>query len=112
MEKENIMDQTIKTLAGELKQGLVEIFGNRLKGVYLFGSCAREEQQAESDIDVIIVLDQIEHYASEVDRSGLLISNLSLKFDRSISRVFIPYNDWQHRDTPFLINAREEAIPV
>lgn len=106
------MDQAIKTLASELKPGLVEIFGNRLKGAYLFGSYARGEQQIESDVDVIIVLDQIEHYSSEVDRSGPLISNLSLKFGRSISRVFISHNDWQHRETPFLINAREEAIPV
>jgi predicted nucleotidyltransferase len=108
----NISDRVLKTLLGELKKGLLQTYGTRLKGVYLFGSYARGEQRSESDVDVLIVLDCLDHYAVEVDRSGELISKLSLKYGLSISRVFVSEADWRHRETPFLINAREEAIPV
>ena len=37
------MPNHIKKILRELKQGLVEIYGDQLKAVYLFGSFARGE---------------------------------------------------------------------
>ena len=101
----------LKELLTELRLGLEIIYGRRLKGLYLFGSYARGEQQNDSDVDILVVLDQIEHYAGEVDRSGQLASDISLKYGVSVSRVFVAENDWrQKRDSFFLDNVREEAI--
>jgi predicted nucleotidyltransferase len=36
------MPNNIKRILRELKKGLVEIYGDQLKAVYLFGSFARE----------------------------------------------------------------------
>ena len=95
----------------ELKAGLVRIYGPRLKGVYLYGSYARQEQHRESDMDVLVVLDQFANcYGNEIDRTGYLVSDLSLKYGVSISRVFVTERDWQMRHTSFLDNVREEAI--
>ena len=104
------MSETIRAILAELKAGLSQLYRDQLKGVYLYGSYARGEQDAESDVDVLIVLRQIGHYGAEVDRSGRLISTLSLKHGVSISRVFVSEQDWSNRVTPFLENAREEAI--
>src|SRR6266571_102908 len=106
------MPDKIKHLLIELKAGLMEIYGSRLEGLYLYGSYARGDEEPGSDVDVLILLDRIDHYTLEIDRTSELISNLSLKFGRSISRLFLSENDWKHRDTPFLANAREEAIPA
>lgn len=97
-------------LLGDLRNGLSTIYGNRLSGVYLFGSHARQEADAESDVDILVVLDQIEQYGQEVSATGPLISKLSLQFGVSISRVFVSRQDWVARHTPFLANVREEAI--
>lgn len=104
------MSETIRVLMAELKVGLSQFYRDQLKGVYLYGSYARGEQDAESDVDVLIVLRQVGQYGAEVDRTGHLISTLSLKHGVSISRVFVSEQDWLNRDTPFLDNAREEAI--
>ena len=75
------MDQEkLKQLLTELRAGLKNIYGDRLKGLFLFGSYARGEQDAESDLDVLVVLDSFEStYSAEVNRTGDLGSELSLK---------------------------------
>ena len=105
------LDQaTVKILMGELKIGLRAIYGDRLKGVYLYGSYAREEADPESDLDVLVVLDRIDNYSEEVDRTSQLGAELSLKYSVSISKVYKRERDWLKRESPFLSNVREEAI--
>ncbi|MFP4248886.1 MAG: nucleotidyltransferase domain-containing protein, partial [Armatimonadota bacterium] len=41
----------------ELKRELEALYGDRLRGVYLFGSHARGEAGPDSDVDVAVVLD-------------------------------------------------------
>ena len=101
---------TVKALMGELKAGLQAIYGDRLRGVYLYGSYARGEADPESDLDVLVVLDRIDCYSDEVDRTGELGAELSLKYSVSISKVYKREHDWLERESPFLANVREEAI--
>lgn len=104
------MDKRIKTLLEELRAGLKTIYRERLKAIYLYGSYAREEQDSESDVDVLVVLDHFDHYGAEIDRTSKLGADLSLKYGVSISKVFMRESDWLKADTPFLANVREEAI--
>ena len=63
------MPENIRNLLDELKAALHHLYGPRLRGVYLFGSYARGDQDSESDVDVLIVLDRFEHYGAEIDRT-------------------------------------------
>ncbi len=102
----------LEALLTELKHGLSRLYGERLIGVFLFGSYARNEQEPGSDLDVLIVLDDYTQYSSEIKCTGELISDLSLKFGTSISRIFIRENQWRTFDSPLLLNVRAEAIPL
>ena len=104
-----LKDEQLKKLLAELKEGLNSIYESRLKGIYLYGSYARGEQQKDSDVDVLVVLESYEHYVGEVRRSGQLASDLSLKYGVSISRVFMTETDWKLKDSIFLAKVREEA---
>jgi uncharacterized protein len=99
-------------LLTELRFGLDSTYGERLKGLFLFGSYARGEQDEESDLDILVILEQFDRYAHEVDTTSELGSELSLKYGVTISQVFVRELEWLHGDTPFLSNVRDEAIPL
>ncbi len=46
-------------ITNEFKQRLVARFGDRLAGVRLYGSTARGERWQESDIDILVLIDQL-----------------------------------------------------
>jgi len=106
------MTEDIKQTLGELKERLTKLYGARLRGVYLFGSYARGDGSEESDVDVLIVLDRVENYTGEIAFTSELVSELSLKYGRSISCVYAPERTWAEDQTMFFLNVREEAIPV
>jgi len=64
------MAERVESLLRELRGELEAIYGPRLRGVYLFGSRATGEAGAESDVDVLIVLDRLDRYGVEIERTA------------------------------------------
>jgi predicted nucleotidyltransferase len=102
----------VKTLLAEIKVGLLKLYGQRLKAVILFGSYARGDYNQNSDFDVMIVLDTYERYWDELVRSAELTSDLSLKYNVTISRTIMKEPQWKKGDLPVLVNVRAEGIPA
>lgn len=106
------MTENVKILLAKLKKGLTELYGQHLKGVYLFGSYARGDYNQNSDFDVMIILDDYKSYWSELVRSAELASELSLEYDVTISRTIMTEEQWKNGDLPVLMNVRAEGIPA
>ncbi len=102
----------IKDLLAQVHSGLRDIYGQRLRGMYLFGSHARGTSDKESDVDILVVLRSLEEYANEIRKTSKLISTISLQYSVSISRVFISEKHWVDGGTPFIANVQAEAIPA
>ncbi len=105
------MTQTsVDLLLTELKNGLENLYGARLRGVYLYGSYARREQGQESDLDILIILSNYQSYSAEIEHTGQLVSELSMKYGVSISRKFITEAQWNTVNSAYLRNLRAEAV--
>jgi len=104
-----MLEPEIRELLTRLRRELEALYGERLQGVYLFGSHARDEATTDSDVDVLVVLDTVTDYGEEIRRTGPVISTLSLDSGHSISRVLVSDAAWRERDSPFLANVRRDA---
>lgn len=106
------LNDTLKVILAELRQALAALYSARLVDVVLFGSQARGEAVAGSDIDVLIVLkDQVSQF-EEVARTSEFTAALCLKYDVLISRMFVSEKDHQHSQMPFMLNVRREGVHV
>ncbi len=102
----------IRKLIKELKEGLVHIYGDRLKGIYLYGSYARGDYVDGSDLDLLIVLQDYQRYGDEIERTSKLVGGLSLDYGITVSRVFMKESQWRYSDTPLLRNIHAEGLPA
>lgn len=95
-----------------LAHRLAGVYGDRLRGVYLYGSRARGDHDEDSDVDVLIVLDRVEAYGHDLRLSGEAVSELSLASGVSVSRVLASESSWRTRDRPFLRAVAADAVAV
>ena len=111
--KAALIPRKIKKILRELKKGLVEIYGDQLKAVYLFGSFARGEGKLpDSDIDVMIVLKGEFNYWEQDKRSSELVADLSLENDVLISSMLTSEIKYSESKWPLYINIRKEGVLV
>lgn len=96
----------------ELKARLVRIYGDQLKAVYLYGSYARGDYQAGSDVDVMILLNDYQDYWEEIKRTSEALQNVSLTYEITVSRIFMTQEKWKRADTPLLKNIHCEGLPT
>ncbi len=96
----------------ELKEGLLRIYGDRLKGVYLYGSYARGDYREGSDVDVMVMLKDYTNYWDEIKRTSELMSDVSLEYDMLVSRIFMTEEKWKASETPLLKNIHRDGLPA
>lgn len=76
----------LRALSQEVKQALTTLYGDRLDRIILYGSYARGDFHAESDVDYLVVLKDGDLQAGrEIRRMAPVIGPLSLKYTVEIS---------------------------
>ncbi len=94
--------EEVLRIAGQLHHQLEIIYGDRLKGVYLYGSYARGDAREDSDIDVAVVLSGKVVRAAERRRVSGLASDISLRENCVIVMFFMSENE--KADLPYPIH--------
>ena len=100
----------IRNLMKELKEGLLQIYGEKMKAVYLYGSYARGDYRKGSDVDVMVLLKDYRDYWKEYLRSSDYVSDVSLKYDLTVSYILIKEVQWKEADKPVLRNIRKDGV--
>jgi predicted nucleotidyltransferase len=101
--------RTLEDVIRELDSGLRELYGERHRGLVLYGSHARGEADEGSDVDLLLLLEGQVQVGREIRRSSDLVASLSLESGRVLSLIPVSVEDYRASSDPYLVNARREG---
>ena len=112
---EILKDIELESLLKNLKNVLFKIYGDNLKSIILYGSYARGDNDNESDMDIMILVD-LDSKEQKAYRNLLVkeITDLSIDYGIVISVIDINYKDFHIRTSyvPFYMNVLREGIEI
>ena len=106
------MDKRIQPTISALKTELQALYGDRFRGLYLYGSYARGTQRPSSDIDIAYILDSFDRPAIEIARTNALVARLSLDLDITISLIPVRQSDLKGEHTLLARSVAREGLAV
>ena len=109
-------ERRVRPILDALQQKLKALYGERFRGLYVYGSYARPDAGidlgGDSDLDVALILTDFESPYAEIERFSPITSNLSSEHGLVISLVPIREADFKQGKTNFIRTISEYAIPV
>ncbi len=112
---ETIKDKELLNILRDVKHEIRQLFGDKLRGLILYGSYARNEQDPESDIDIMILVDDNEdglrNYRYLI---ADVMGELTIKYGKLISLAEVTYNRFVDflEVLPFYKNIHEEGVEI
>lgn len=111
----HMCEEKIKAVTKQFARTMKDIYGDLLRDVILYGSCARGDFTEESDIDVMVLLDIPQEEIGEARRIILEISNrLDLENDVVLAPVIQNYLIYQKYIpvSSFYQNVKKEGVRI
>jgi predicted nucleotidyltransferase len=112
---ETINDKELLDILHDVKEEIQQLFGDKLRSLILYGSYARNAQDPESDIDIMIMVDESE---DGLRKYRYLIADvmgeLTIRYGKLISLTEVTYNRYIDflEVLPFYKNINEEGIEI
>lgn len=104
------MDKRIEQLVNRIKEPLLKAYGEKIKQIILYGSYVKGRATKDSDIDVLVVVDDSLN-PSEVRKSlSDTIFDILLEKGELFSVIVVPEHFFENYNSPFLLNVKEEGI--
>ena len=106
----NKMDEKIKSLISQIKEYLIKMYGARIKKVILYGSYVRGEATKDSDIDLLVLVDQSLNPFEVRERLSDLLFDILLDEGELVSVIVVPEHFYKNYNSPFMLNVRKEGL--
>jgi predicted nucleotidyltransferase len=103
---------TLEEVLRDLDGGLRDLYGERHRGLVLYGSHARGEADEGSDVDLLLLLGGPVEVGREIRRSSGVVAPLALKAGLVLSLIPVSIEEYRASSDPYLINARREGAIV
>jgi predicted nucleotidyltransferase len=94
------------------KETLAKYYGDRLKGVVLYGSTARKEATSSSDVDLLVLLTPPLDYFVELRQLVDMLYPIQLESEKLISAKPASVNDFELGSISLYRNAKREGVII
>ena len=103
---------TISPALRYVRANINRLYGDRVASLQLYGSYARNEAREDSDVDLLLVLeDDVDRYEENWKLSDLVLEVLK-RFSLFVSIIVLSKGEFQRSDWPLLVSIENEAIPL
>ena len=96
----------------EFKEALSHRYGDRIGALVCYGSQARGEAGPDSDIDLVLVLNEPVQPSKEIDRLIDILADFNLRYGVLISLLPVSQDTWETGEGPFWRNVRREGRAI
>jgi predicted nucleotidyltransferase len=103
---------TVWAALAEFQNALREVYGVHAPAVLLYGSYARGEASADSDIDLILLYSRNIQPGQEIRQVREILSDLNLNHQILISVLPVSKQNYKSAATAFWKNVRREAVSI
>ena len=104
------MDDRIKSLINQIKAHLIKMYGERIKRVILYGSYVRGEVRGDSDVDILVLVDQSLNPFEVRESLSDLLFDILLEEGELISVIAVPETLFENYNSPFMLNVKKEGV--
>ena len=104
------MDEKVKSLINRIKEHLTKLYREGVTKVILYGSYVRGEATKDSDIDVLVLVDQSLNPFKVRDSLSELLYDILLEEGELVSVIVIPESLFESYNSPFILNVRKEGL--
>ena len=109
---DKLSSEELSDLLNELARGLKDLYGERYRGLVLYGSYARGEADEGSDVDVLLLLEGSVATCREIVRMGSTVWPISLEAGYTLSVLPVGVEDYLEPREPFFVNVRRKGLSV
>ena len=100
-----------KTLR-ELQRALHQVYGAGAPIAIVYGSQARRNANAASDIDVLLIYPGEIRPGREIQRLRDVLARINLRYGELITVLPVSEKHYQVGNTPFWVNIRKEGVSI
>lgn len=99
----------LRSVLQEFSCALRERYGPRFIGLWLYGSHARGETHPDSDVDLLLILQDVSRPSREIDRIADLIADVNIRHGVLLSVLPVTERMLKTGDGPFWRNVRRDG---
>jgi predicted nucleotidyltransferase len=104
--------KAVTDIAQRCKEILAAHYGRQFAGLILYGSVAREQGNADSDIDILVLLSKPFNYFHELRQIVDLLYPVQLDSEQLISAKPAALDEFERKASQLYRNAKKEGLPV
>jgi len=111
----SMRDKNLNNILNEVINDVKNLYKEKLKAIVLYGSYSRNQQDDESDIDILVLVDVDEPELKYYDKMlNSIISDIGYRHKKVVSLIDLSYEKFNYWAdvVPFYKNVKNEGIII